>query len=123
MAIGAIAGVSWWGAACLPPGAMAGWHGHLAGRCAMAGCDIGAMVWCLGAILGGWYVCTHFGILYVKVTLKGCHVRALCFGQCSKTKNRLCYLGPVLRNNFSEFGVSFGVPFFTCVETQNCMFG
>lgn len=36
----------------------------LAGRCAIAGCDIGAMVWCLGAILGGLHVWTHFSITY-----------------------------------------------------------
>ena len=92
------------GAACLPPGATAGCHGHLAGRCAMAGCDIGAMVVCLGAILGGWHVCTHFGVLHIKVTLPDASV--------SKNKESFVLSGVC-------FGVSYGVPFFTCVETQN----
>lgn len=113
--LGAIAAVSWWGAACLRGSAVV----PLAGRCAIAGCDIGAIVWwvwCLGAMFGcyiGWVArLDAFCLPCQGVTFR-----------CSKTKNRLCYLGSMLQRNFSEFGVSPGVQFSTCVETQNCMFG
>ena len=80
----------------------------------MAGCDIGAMVVCLGAILGGWHVCTHFGVLHIKVTLPD----AMSGRYVSVFKNKKSFvLSGVC------FGVSSGVPFFTCVETQNCVFG
>ena len=109
--LGAIARVSWLGCG-LPATGCHGWH--LAGRCAMAGCDIGAMVVCLGAILGGWHVCTHFGVLHIKVTLPD----AMSGRYVSVFKNKKSFvLSGVC------FGVSSGVPFFTCVETQNCVFG